>query len=77
MTTELTRTITRRLPREQLVVRITPEGIYTREPRKRTWWGPIAWSAVDWGAKKIQIQAAQEAKAARRKSSRRLSSRGR
>jgi hypothetical protein len=29
-----------------LCVMLTPEGIYTREPRRREWYGPVAWSHV-------------------------------
>lgn len=67
MATSLTKPLSRKLEREQLIVRITPEGIYTREPKKRTWWGPVAWSKVHRTCQMVQVNEAIETKRRRRK----------
>lgn len=71
MTTTLTKELRRALPREGLVVKFTPEGIYTREAGKRTWWGPTPWGKVHWSCQKVQIdQAVAEKKTRRRRTTR-------
>lgn len=67
MATVLAKQVVRKLEREDLVVRITPEGLYTREPRRRTWWGPVPWKAVHWSCQKIQIDALVQERLAKRK----------
>jgi hypothetical protein len=74
MPTRLDKAILREVPRNELIVRIAPEGIYTRSKRSRTWWGPIAWNMVNWQCQKVQIDAILKEKAeqkAARKATRR------
>lgn len=70
MPTPLQKDLQRELARENLIVRFSPEGIYTREKRTRTWWGPIAWSKVHWFCQQVQVREAiaekEEKKALRR-----------
>lgn len=72
MPTVLAKQVIRKLDREDLVVRITPEGLYTREPRRRTWWGPVPWKALHWNCQKIQIDAIVNERLAKRKGRRRV-----
>jgi len=58
MPTPLKKALLRELDREDLVVRLTPEGIYTRPKRTRMWWGPIPWTKVHWQCQQVQVQQA-------------------
>lgn len=58
MPTKLEKDVLREVPRDELIVRITPEGIYTREKRTRRWWGPIAWNKVHWQCQQVQVHEA-------------------
>jgi hypothetical protein len=73
MPTLLQKQIHRELAREGLIVRVSPEGIYTREKRSRRWWGPIPWSKVHWQCQQVQVHEAiadQDAKKALRRATR-------
>jgi hypothetical protein len=66
MPTTLDKDLLRHLPREDLTVRVAPEGIYLREKHKRHWWGPLTWSRALWYCQQVQVNDAIEAKAARK-----------
>lgn len=55
MPTPLDKDLLRELPREDQVVRLTPEGVYMREKGKRTWFGPLAWSKIFWDCVNVQV----------------------
>jgi hypothetical protein len=58
MSTSLTKPVVRRLEREDLIIKITPEGVYTKAPRSRKWYGPVGWGLVHWKAQMVQVNEA-------------------
>lgn len=57
MATTLTKPVARLIPRANLIVTLTEEGVYVREPRKRTNYGPLAYSAIQYYAAKAMADA--------------------
>jgi hypothetical protein len=66
MPTKLEKDVFRELPRDELIVRIAPEGIYTRPKRTRQWWGPIPWNKVHWQCQQVQVHEAIAERAERK-----------
>ncbi len=63
MPTHLTKPVSRHVARANLIVTLTDEGVYVREPRKRTTYGPLSYSAIQYYAAKQMSEAAREEKA--------------
>lgn len=66
MATPLTKPLQRVLEREGLVVKFTPEGVYTRQAGKRTWFGPTSWGKIHWSCQMIQVNERLEEKRVRK-----------
>lgn len=66
MATSLSKPLQRQLEREQLVIKITPEGIYTRQAGKRTWFGPLAWGKIHYSCQLVQANALMEERRVRK-----------
>jgi hypothetical protein len=55
MATRLDKELFRELPREGRMLKLTPEGVYMREKRKRMWYGPVSWNKVFMDCVNIQV----------------------
>ena len=63
MPTNLTKPVSRHVARANLKVTLTAEGVNVREPRKRTTYGPLSYSAILYYAAKQMAEAVREEKA--------------
>lgn len=63
MATTLTKPVSRLIARDNLIVTLTEEGIYVREPRKRTSYGPLSYTAIQYYAAKAMANEAMQVKA--------------
>jgi hypothetical protein len=62
MITTLTRSVRRRDPRTGIVVRLAPEGLFVREPGRRTEYGPISFGSLLLQGARAKVEADRAAK---------------
>lgn len=55
MPTKLDKPLTREVPRDDLIMKFAPEGVYAREKGKRSWYGPISWTKVYYQCVQVQV----------------------
>ena len=60
--TDLTKSVVRRITRDQLIVTIAPEGVYVRQVKRKKVYGPLSYGRLLMQCVRINIAADEKAK---------------